>query len=260
MSLNQTAFPTPTSSSFIYPDPITQLWQGNMVAYVAGGLLIAIVAIIVAVFVVKLKMPQLAWALIKNNIRGGGPIIASIYENNVVKFFTPKLFQSGVAYDGEWSIFPKAYANSDQEMSAAERDLLMSACNIENASGQLYFNYAIQYQVANPKLLATLQHEEELKKIKPGYIFKIPKEKLIAALNAIPDKEVEFKTFNLCLPIQLKGIKKALPKSLRKFDLKAIENIVREWMRGQNGGLNYGLITIILIIIGIIVTVALHFM
>jgi hypothetical protein len=100
MSLNQT-FVTPIPNHVVYPDPITQLWQGNPIAYLAGGLVIVIVAMIVALMVIKLKMPQLAWALIKNNIRGGGPIIESIYENNVVRFFTPKIFQSGVAYDGE---------------------------------------------------------------------------------------------------------------------------------------------------------------
>jgi hypothetical protein len=258
MSLNQTTvFPTPYV--FSYPDPITQLWQGNPVAFIAGGMLIALVAIIMALVVVKIKMPQLAMALLKNNIRGGGTIIASIYENNVVKFFTPKLFQSGVAYDKEWFLYPKAYANSDIEISMAERELLMSACNIENASGQLYFNYSIQCQVATPKLLAMIQHEETVQKLKPGSKIFIPKERLLAVLNAIPDKEIEFKTINLCLPVQLKGIKQALPKSLRKFDLKAIENLVRDWMRGNGTGFNYALITVILVLVSIIVPVILHF-
>jgi predicted nucleotidyltransferase len=176
-----------------------------------------------------------------------------------VKFFTPKLFQSGVAYDKEWFLYPKAYANSDIEISMAERELLMSACNIENASGQLYFNYSIQCQVATPKLLAMIQHEETIQKLTPGTKIFIPKERLLAVLNAIPDKEIEFKTINLCLPVQLKGIKQALPKSLRKFDLKAIENLVRDWMRGQGTGFNYALITVILVLVAIIVPVILHF-
>jgi hypothetical protein len=260
MSLNvTTSFPTPVSQSFSYPDPITQLWQGNPIAYIAGALLIIVVALSVAVFIVKLKMPQLAWALFKNNLRGGGPITASIFENNVVKFYLPKLFQSGVAYDGEWSVYAKAYAKSDEEISAAERDLLMSACNIVNAPGQLYFNYAIQCQVVNPKLLAMMQHEETMQKIKPGYRFKIPKARIIQVLNAMGEDEVEFKTFNLCLPVQLKGIKQVLPKSLRKYDLKAIENLVRDWMKGQGMGANWAMIACILVGIGIAVTVILHF-
>jgi hypothetical protein len=157
-------------------------------------------------------------------------------------------------------LYPKAYANTSDEISMAERELLMSACNIENASGQLYFNYSIQCQVATPKLLAMIQHEQTVQKLKPGTKVYIPKERIIAVLNSMKDKDVEFTTANLCLPINLKGIKQALPKSLRKFDLKAIENLVRDWMRsGGSGGINLALVGVILSVITLIVVVALHF-
>jgi hypothetical protein len=257
MSLNQT-FPTPYQ--IVYPDPITQLWQGNPLAYVAGGLLVALVAIIVALVIVKMKMPTLAMKLLLNNIRGGGAIIASIYENNVVKFFLPKVFQSGVGYDGqEWSIFAKAYAKDAEGLSTAERELLMSACHIEGAPGQLYFNYSLQGQVITPKLLAMLQHEREIQRLSKEKKVYIPKEKIIAVLNAIPEKEVCIETMNICLPVNLKGIKTALPKSLRKFDLKAIQHLVEDWVRGRGTGFNWALGACILSVITLVVVVIMHF-
>jgi hypothetical protein len=252
--------PTPVPQTFSYPDPITQLWQGNPLAYIAGILIFIVIALAILIVVVKLKMPQLSWALFKNNLKGGGPVIASVYENNSAKFFTPKLFQSAVAYDGEWFLFPKAYAQGLEDLSVAEREILMSACSIEGAPGQLYFNYSIQSLITTPKLLAMIQHEKAMRGLtaKDAKI-KVPKSLFMEALERIDDEYITISPMTISLPLSIKGLKEVLPKSLRKHDLKAIENLVREWMKGQGIGLNWAMVAAILAGIGIIAAVILHF-
>ncbi len=261
MSVNQT-FPTPVSTTISYPDPITQLFQGNMVAWLAGALVVVVLALVVFMVIVKIKMPQLSWKLFMNNVRGGGPIVGSCYENNQMRFYTPKLFQSGIGFDGEWYVWPKAYAANKEDLSAAELEVLMSACTIVGAPGQFYLNYAIQCQVATPKLLAIMQHEQQIQKLQKGEQVKIPIEFFIDAATSLQksgEKYVTLSPMTINLPLTVKGLKEVLPKSLRKHDLKALENLVRDWVKGQGNGVNWAMIAAILAGIGIIAVIIMHF-
>ena len=120
----------------------------------------------------------------------------------------------------------------------------------------MFFNFAMQAPIVNPKLAAFMPHKEGftyLKKNKP----KVPIDAFIEALKeekAKGEKYVEMKTIYLNLPIDIKMLKTSLRKSLSKSNLTELENKVKAEAIGNAGEFNKVTIAIILILITLLVS------
>ena len=219
-------------------DIFTQAWQGNWVAWFAIALFICVVGAFSFVIILWWKLPQFAKkAFINNTVGGHRPTVAECYENRLVKFQIPQIFRSGLSYDkGAWYLYPKTWATSSEELTAGEREVLNAIYTIQGAPSAFYLNYSIQAQAINPELVAICQHEAELNKLRQDQPVKIKKELFIEALQLIKDDYIQLKPMFLHFPLDIKGIKTMLPKSLSKSELGEQENRIRQDVRANMGG------------------------
>lgn len=233
------------------------LATGNPVAWMAFAGIIGCVGFGILFLILWWKMPQVSKALFKNNFGTSGPVVAECYETNHVNFTTPTLFRNSLMkFKSAWYVPPKIWATATDELKKLEIDALTSVYSIGGAAGQMFFNYAMQAQIVNPKLAALMQHEEVftyLKKNNP----KVPIDAFIEALKeekAKGEKYVEMKTMYLNLPIDIKMLKTSLRKSLSKSNMTELENKVKADAIGNAGEFNKVTIAIILILITLLVS------
>jgi hypothetical protein len=203
-----------------------------------------------------LKLPQYAKRGFINNLIQHRPVVLECYENKKVVFQIPQMFRNGLAYlKGVWFIPPKLWAGSGEDLKDAERQALNSVYTGDGCPAGLYVNYSIQAQISNPELLVVVQHERAIQKLGAKDAVRIPKDVFIAALNSIKDKDVQLSPMNLDLPLDIRGLKTVLPKSLSKSELAEQENRIRQDVRQQTSGVGSNGIVILLLVVTLILGV-----
>jgi hypothetical protein len=200
-------------------------------------------------------MPQFAKAGFINNMIAHRPVVLECFENKKVVFQIPQLFRNGLAYQkGAWYIPPKLWASAGEDLQQAEREAINAVYSGDGCPAGLFLNYSIQSQVANPELLKIVQHEQKLKRLGEKEPILIPKELFIAALPHIKDKFIQLQPMNLDLPLDIRGLKTMLPKSLSKSELAEQENRIRQDVRldkGFGGSKTNTILLVVVLIIGI---------
>ena len=242
-----------TSSGFPF-DIFQRLFEGDWIAWMAVALFIVVVACFALIIIVWWKMPQFAKAGFLNNLFAHRPVVLECFENKKVIFQIPTLFRNGLAYlKGAWYIPPKLWASAGEDLKAAEREAINAIYSGDGCPAGLFLNYSIQSQVANPELLVIVQHERELKKLSEKDPILISKELFIAALNHIKDTTIQLHPMNLDLPIDIRGLKTMLPKSLSKSELAEQENRIRQDVRQDAAfGGNKSTVLVVLLVVTVI--------
>jgi len=243
-----------------YPFPLgifQRLFEGDWISWMVVALFIIVVGCLAFLIILWWKMPQFAKAGFINNLIAHRPVVLECFENKKVVFQIPTLFRNGLAYlKGAWFIPPKLWASSEDDLKDAERQAVNAVYSGDGCPAGLYLNYSIQSQVANPELLAVVQHERELKKLSDKDPIQIDKDLFIAALRHVKDKYVQLHPMNLDLPIDIRGLKTMLPKSLSKSELAEQENRIRQDVRQDAAfGRNKTMILTILIVVSVLVGV-----
>jgi hypothetical protein len=247
-------------------DLFEQMALGNWIAWATFGLALGLMAIHVFLLIVKMKMPQLAWNAITNEMFGSkNPTIAECYESNKVKFHHPQMLPNGFTYDkstGAVGIPLKQWSGALTELDPDGRELLNKTYTIENSNVPFYLNYSMQAVLNNPMFLAIMEHEQVMDNLRNAkYQVGIPKATFLEAVNRIDGDFVNLKAMNLTVPIDIKKIKTVIPKALGKSNFKEFENHIRNDER-KNGGkmVNWAVIGILLNVVTLIAVVALHFL
>ena len=237
-------------------DILTQALEGNWVAWFAIAISVAGFAMIVFLAILWLKLPEYAKKGFINNLVGHRPVVLECFENKKIMFQIPQMFRNGLAYlKGAWYIPPKLWASSGEELKDAERQALNAVYTGDGCPAGLYMNYSVQAQIANPELLTIVQHERTVQRLGEKGSVRIKKELFMAALQHIKDDSVQLEPMNLDLPMDIRGLKTVLPKSLSKSELAEQENRIRQDVRQQMGGMKQNTIVLLLLVISIIVGV-----
>lgn len=242
-------------------DLFTQAFEGNWVAWATIGLGISLAGLVVLFFVLWWKMPAYAKSGLLNELFHHNPTTMECYENKRIKFHTPKLFHSGIAYDGEFFLLPKLWAKAGEELSKVNQQILNSVYTIDGSSNALYLNYAVQASVANPELAYILQHEREIQNLQDGQPVKIRKSVFQKALDHIEDDFIQLEPMFLNYPLDIPELRTKLMKALPKSIIGEIKFKIKEiLMRGnQFAGLNLGMLSLLVGIITLVAVVGLHF-
>ena len=237
-------------------DILTQALEGNWVAWFAIAMFVATFMMLVGLIVLWWKLPEYAKKGFINNLVGHRPVVLECFENKKIMFQIPQMFRNGLAYlKGAWYIPPKLWASSGEELKDAERQALNAVYTGDGCPAGLYMNYSVQAQIANPELLTIVQHERTVQRLGEKGPVRIRKELFIAALQHIKDDSVQLEPMNLDLPMDIRGLKTVLPKSLSKSELAEQENRIRQDVRQQMGGMRQNTIVLLLLVISIIVGV-----
>jgi len=236
-------------------DIFTRLFEGDWIAWTTLIFFIVIVGLVSFLIILWWKLPQYAKAGFINDVFAHRAVFLECFENKKIRFLLPQLFRNGLAYlKGAWFIPPKLWAKAGDDLKDAERQAINAVYSGEGCPAGMYVNYSIQAQVANPELLVVVQHEKTIKKLSDGDPVLVEKELFIAALRHIKDKYVQLEPMNLNLPLDIRGLKDMLPKSLSKSELAEQENRIRQDVRQDNAfGGNKSTVLVILIVISVII-------
>jgi hypothetical protein len=236
-------------------DIFTRLFEGDWIAWTTLIFFIVIVGLVSFLIILWWKLPQYAKAGFINDVFAHRAVFLECFENKKIRFLLPQLFRNGLAYlKGAWFIPPKLWAKAGDDLKDAERQAINAVYSGEGCPAGMYVNYSIQAQVANPELLVVVQHEKTIKKLSDGDPVLVEKELFIAALRHIKDQYVQLEPMNLNLPLDIRGLKDMLPKSLSKSELAEQENRIRQDVRQDNAfGGNKSTVLVILIVISVII-------
>lgn len=243
----------------IIDDWFMQMFQGNQVAWLAFGLVIAVVGLMCVLGIMYWKMPQPAKKMLWNNLHGGGkPNVFNGYEDQSVRLENPQMYREGILHNPKnksWYFVMTLTKESEGELgSNVNRELITKAFRMEGAPGAVYFAYSNKGTIMNPELLAMIEQEKELHpelKHNPGLV-KIDKQAFINALNRIKDSQVVVDPVYVTTLLDMRKIKAFLPKAFTKDRLLSHENKVKEIMRKLYEGAGNKAIMVLLVIILIV--------
>lgn len=261
----------------IVDDWFMQMWQGNQVAWLAFGLVIAVVGLMSMLGIGYWKLPQPAKKMFWNNIHGGGkPNVFNGYEDQSVRLENPQMYREGILHNPKnksWYFVMTLTKESEGELgSNVNRELITKAFRMEGAPGAVYFAYSNKGTIMNPELLAMIEQEKETKsepeetlvgrigeRLKeaihgkePRGQIKIDKQAFINALNRIKDSQVVVDPVYVTTLLDMRKIKAFLPKAFTKDRLLSHENKVKEIMRKLYEGAGNKAIMVLLVIILIV--------
>lgn len=243
-------------------DLFTQMFQGNWVAWACFGFGAGVIALVLVLLLLWWKMPAYAKAGVKNELFHHNPVVMECYENKKIKFHTPTLTHSGIAYDGAFFLWPKLWAKAGEELSESNRQILNSVYTIDGSTNALYLNYAVQASVANPELAFMLERERDVQNLAKGETLKVSKQVFLNMLHEIPDGDsVQLEPMYLNFPLDIPELRTKLQKALPKSILDEIKFKIKEMlMRGDKfGGLNLAALGLIVSVITLLAVVVLHF-
>ena len=227
----------------IIQDLFMQMWEGNLIAWLAFVAIIIAVGLFGLFIVLWWKMPQPAKKLFMNNLRGHRPTVADAYDNNQLIFETPRIFREGILHDKHsgWHFVPRLTKEADTLLNEAEREIVNKTFNIQGASGQFYLAYSGKGTIVNPELMAIMENpglfgSTVKKKGNPdGYVY-VNKQAWIKALQQTKDTFVQIKPVWITTLLDPRKIKNYLSKAYSKSQLLAQEIEIRNDARKEYGG------------------------
>jgi hypothetical protein len=221
-----------------------QLFQGNVIAYLALALAVGFIVVLCVLGVLYWKLPQLAKSQLWNNILGCKPTFATCYPDLTVKFKNPTLFSNGIAYDGHWQILLQDDGSGN--LSIKERDVINKVYRMEGTNSPFYLRWSKQAYVVSPELAALAQHGtavkalaemsettaaqllEKLRSADYKHPIKVKRTELITTLQGIKDEFIPLAPMHFTFDVDMPKIKEFIPNAVSDTNLKEHENTVRQ--------------------------------
>lgn len=239
-----------------------QMFEGNIIAWLAFSGFITVVVLIVLLGIVWWKMPQPARKLFKNNLFGQRPVIADAYDNKVVRFETPTIFREGIMYDKDSGchFHPRLTSDAKPSLNQEERELINKTFSIQGAPGQFYLAYSGKGIIVNPELQAVIEHaslfKRDKKKSSEKFVY-VKRKVLIDALQELKDDMIKIKPVWITTLLDPRKIKEYLSKTISSSQLYAHEVKIRADAQKQFGGVGAkGILVLSLITLAAVVAVA----
>ena len=243
-------------------DLFMQMWQGNLIAWLAFTFFIVVVGLVALLGIIWWKMPQPAKKMFLNNLIGHRPMFANSFDNKVTRFQTPRIFGEGIMHEKRdgFHFVPRLTQDADEYLNKAEQEVITKTFTMEGAAGQFYLAYSGKGTIINPELQAVLEHPELFgstgkKKGNPDRHVYVNKKAFINALQQMKDELVQIKPVWVTTLLDPTKIKHYLPKVYSKSQLAAMEIEIQDAVRDQYQG-NTAKMLVVLVLIGLVVSVA----
>ena len=244
--------------NFLFIDKwLWQMFQGDPIAWSLFISMFVIIFLSLALFVGWWRMPEPAKRMLLNNLLGkGNPILVIAYDDQSVRFLTPRLSKEGVFYDRKMGVhfLPRMASDANEKLGKNEKNSLTKAFHVRGTNSRLYLAYAGQATAVNSEIASLIEKDGE-EKANPGTI-KVPKEKLAAVIQFIKEKVVTIKPMWTTQFLDPRKIKAYMPYAYTDSQLASHEQEIREEMRTEfHRGSTEGLVLLMLVglfILGIV--------
>jgi hypothetical protein len=190
--------------------------------------------------------------------RNDDPVFANVFDDKYVELQNPRLSGTGITYDPKhrWHFLPTSIAqqvesnmaqtdSEKKEESAKHKisELFNKAFRLAGQSNSFFFAYSRRVTVVNPEVHSMVERTKiHLKegKVNSKEVVKVDKEKLIEALQQLPDKYVDFEDFYVTDFQDPRDMQKYIPQLYPSTVIDAIEQKVRELVTVGKGGFGFG--------------------
>lgn len=247
-------------------DMLMQMWEGNLVAWMAFIFLILAVACVVILLVAYWKLPQPAKKMFWNNLFHHNPVVFDAYDNRKLRVETPQIFREGILHDKDsgWHFVPRPTTEMSDTLSVSEREIINKTFTLDGASGQAYLAYSGKGLIVNPELQTFLENSKALlpkhsnvdgkqpqSPIEVKRRVQVPKQAWIDALTRVKGKFVSVDVYITWL-LDPRRIKDMIDTAWMESQLVAMEVDIRKDAMAEAQGGTLIKVTLLLVVVGLV--------